>query len=190
LSPQSAPDHATSPVTGVLLLVGITIVLAALLLIICLGFQLPSGDTSAPAIFRITLIRHTNPSGVLDYDSYMVVENSGNTAYDNRKLYAKTYRNGELLPCLIPTLNGNDFLPTHHYGIQTLGGFGSHDYLWYPAATIAINYAKGTFHPGDVVQFEVYDRTTNNIISRDTYPDAKKYDTKWFYNYFLNPQAA
>jgi hypothetical protein len=190
LSPQPKPDHATSPVTGIILLIGITIIAAMLVFLLCLGFQMPTGDPSVPAIFIINQIRHVNPQGILDYDSYMVVQNSGKIAYDNRKLYARTYRNGILLPCDIPTMNGHDFLPTHHNGIQTLGGFGSHDFLWYPDATIAINYAKGTFHPGDTVQFDVYDRTTNKLISRDTFPEQKKYDTQWFYNYFLNPQAA
>jgi hypothetical protein len=190
LNPQQTSDHAIAPVTGTILLTGITIIAVILALILCLGFQMPTGDPSVPAIFVINQIRHVNSQGILDYDSYMVVQNSGKIAYDNRKLYARTYRNGVHLPCDIPTMNGHDFLPTAHYGIQTLGGFGSHDFLWYPDATIAINYAKGTFHPGDTVQFDVYDRTTNTLISRDTFPEQKKYDTRWFYNNFLNHQAA
>jgi hypothetical protein len=169
---------------------GTTILIAMLVLLFCLGFRLPTDDISVPAIFVINQIRHVNPQGILDNDSYVVIQNSGKIAYDNRKLYARAYRNGFHIPYDIPTMNGNDFLPTHHYGIQTLGGLGSHDHWWYPGATIAVNYAKGTFHPGDTVQFEVYDRTTNQLISRDIYPEPKKYDTRWFYNYFLNPQAA
>jgi hypothetical protein len=155
---------------GVMLVLAITIVLATLVLLMVL--QLPNlwYDPIVPTVFEITKIRDTNKNGVLDYDSYMVVKNSGKIPYDNRNLYAKTYRNGVPLPCDIPTMNGNDFLPTHHDGIQTLGGFGSHDFLWYPEATISINYAKGTFHPGDIVQFEVYDKATSQIISRDTWP--------------------
>jgi flagellin-like protein len=190
VSLQSEPDRASSPVTGIILLIGITFILAMLVLLMCLGFRLPSGDTSVPAIFVINQIRHVNPYGILDYDSYVVIENTGKIPYDNRNLYARAYRNGEHVPCDIPTMNGNDFLPTHHFGIQKLGGFGSHDFLWYPGATIYIDYTKGTFHPGDIVQFDVYDRTNRTIISRNTYPEQKKYNTQWFYNYFLNPQAA
>jgi len=190
LFPLPRNESATSPVTGMVLLLGITFSLVLLVFLLCLGFRLPQGDTPAPMIFEITGIRHTNPQGVLDNDSYMVVKNTGTISYDNRKLYAKTYRNGVHLPCDIPTMNGKLFLPTHHFGIQTLGGFGSHDFLWYPGATIAINYAKGTFHPGDIVRFEVYDRTTQKILSRDTYPKPGKYDTQWFYDYFLNHQAS
>ena len=170
---------------GVVLLLGITFVLVMLLLLLCLGFRLPAGDSGVPSIFVIDQIRHVNPSGILDYDSYVVIQNTGKIPYDNRKLYAKAYRNGVHIPCDIPTMNGYLFLPTSHFGIQKLGGFGSTDFLWYPGATIYIDYTKGTFRPGDTVQFEVYDRTTGTIISRDTYPRSEKYDTQWFYNHFL-----
>lgn len=182
-------DDASSHPIGVILALAITIVLAALVLLLAL--QLPNlwYDPTVPTVFEITKIRHTNTNGVLDYDSYMVVKNSGSIAYNNRNLYAKTYRNGVPLPCDIPTMNGNDFLPTHHYGIQTLGGFGSHDFLWYPEATISIDYAQGTFHPEDIVQFEVYDRTTHQIISRDTWPHTNEIQEKCMKMY-LNHQGA
>jgi len=172
-----------------MLVLAITIILAALVLLLALQLPNLNYDPTVPTVFEITKIRHTNPSGALDYDSYMVVRNSGKIAYDNRNLYARTYRNGALLPCDIPTMNGNDFLPTHHYGIQTLGGFGSHDFLWYPEATISIDYAQGTFHPGDTVQFEVYDRTTHQIISRDTWPHTDENTEKWMRLYFNHPDA-
>jgi hypothetical protein len=190
LPPPPLSDQASSPVIAIILLISIVFILAMLVLLMCLGFQMPAADTSVPAIFVINEIRHINPQGILDYDSYMVVQNSGKIAYDNRNLYAKTYRNGQLLPCIIPTLNGHDFIPLHPYGIQTLGGLGTHNYFWYPDAMIYIDYSKGTFHPGDTVQFEVYDRTTHELISRDTYPHTTGHDARWFYNYFLNPQAA
>ena len=50
-----------------------------------------------------------------------------------------------------------------------MGGLGTHDFSWYPRNTLYIDYNQGTFHPGDVVTFEVYDRDTNHIISRDTF---------------------
>ena len=147
----------------------ITIVLAALVLLVALQLPDLSYDPTVPTVFEITKIRDIK-NGVLNYDSYMVVKNSGNIAYDNRNLYAKTYRNGVHLPCDIPTMNGHNFIPVHPYGIQTLGGFGSDDFQWVPDATIAIDYSDGTFHPGDIVQFEVYDRKTGQLLSRDTWP--------------------
>jgi len=138
----------------------------------------------------ISSIRHTSDEGILNYNSVMTIRNGGKIPYLNRNLYAKTYCNGVRLICDIPTLNGHDFIPVHPCGIQTLGGLGSRGYYWYPDATIDIDYSQGTFHPSDTVTFEVYDRATGRIISRSVYPEQKKYTTKWFYNYFLNPQAA
>jgi hypothetical protein len=187
---SSENETASSSATGIIILVAITLILAALVLL--MSFQLPNlwNDPTVPTVFEITKIRHTNPYGILDYDSYMTVKNIGNVAYDNRKLYAKTYRNGELLSCTIPTINGHDFIPLHPHGIQTLGGLGTHDFFWNPDAPIYIDYSKGTFHPGDVVQFEVYDKVTNQIISRDTWPHSDAHDVQWFYHYFLSHQAA
>jgi len=160
-------------------MIGVTIILAALFLLQLTQLPALYYKSEVPTIFEITNIRHTNEYGVLNYESYMVIKNIGNTAFDNRKLYAKTDRNGELLPCFIPTLNGNDFIPTHHFGIQTIGGFGTHDFSWYPQAAISVDYSQGTFHPGDIVQFEVYDRDTNQIISRDTWPHTSDNTQKW-----------
>ncbi|PKL65019.1 MAG: hypothetical protein CVV32_05570 [Methanomicrobiales archaeon HGW-Methanomicrobiales-3] len=170
-------------------MIAVTIILAAIVLMQLI--QVPSlyRNPEVPTVFEITLLRHTNPYGVLNYDSYMVVKNVGDRAYDNRKLYAKTYRNGELLPCFIPTLNGNDYIPTHHFGIQNMGGFGTHDFSWYPTATIFVDYSQGTFHPGDIVQFEVYDRDTNQIISRDTWPHTTDSTKKWL-DLLFSHQAA
>ncbi len=162
-------DTGSSALIGILLMVTITIVLAALILLIAIPMPYLH-DASVPSIFTITKIRHDDGHGHTNFDSYMVVKNSGDTAYDNRNLYAKTYRNGVRLPCDIPTMNGHNFIPVHPYGIQTLGGFGSDDFQWYPDALIAIDYSDGTFHPGDIVQFEVYERTTGQLLSRDTWP--------------------
>jgi hypothetical protein len=61
---------------------------------------------------------------------------------------------------------------------------------WYPDQSLWIDFSDGTFGPGDTIRIEVYDSTTGTIISSDTYPEQKKYTTQWFYNYFLNHQAA
>jgi len=127
-------------------------------------------DPEVPAIFKITKIRHTNENGALNYDSYMVVINSGGTGYKNKNLYAKTYRNGIVLDCVISTINGQKFIDgTHHFGVQNLAGFGAKGATWYPNAMIWIDYKDKTFHPGDEITFEVFDNTTNQIISRHMY---------------------
>ncbi|MGA2917054.1 hypothetical protein [Methanoregula sp.] len=176
-------EAAESPL-GAILAVMITIVLA--LLVLLMALQLPNlwYDPTVPTIFEITKIGHTDQDGILDYDSYMVVMNTGDTTYDNRKLCAKTYRNGVHLPD-IPTMNGHDLIsPLHPYGIWKMGGVGSDDFSWYPGAGIFIYYSKGTFHPGDSMQFDVYDRTSNQLISRDTYPHTNENQEKMMRLYF------
>jgi len=165
--PAGRRQEAASPALGVILLLAITLILAVLVLLM---FRLPYlYDSSVPAIFKITTIRHTNEHGALNYDSYMVVMNTGSTGYRNGNLYGVIYRNGEDLGWRIETFNGHNFIPTHHYGIQTLGGAGSQGTTWYPAEMIFIDFRDGTFHPGDLVAFEVYDNTTRQIISRHSY---------------------
>ncbi len=165
--PRRNPE-ASSPVIGVILMLVVTFILAALvlLLMVHLPYQY---DESIPAIFKITKIRHVNENGVMKFDSYMVVKNTGTTGYVNLNLYALSYRNGKLLECSITTMNGYAYIPTHHYQIQTLGGPGSQGRIWDPNELISINYKDGTFHPGDVVTFDVYDVVTQQIISRHTY---------------------
>jgi len=189
-SPLTKSDCASSPVIGVIMMLGIVFILFILVLLLCLDVHLPESDGNVPEIFVISQIRHTSDEGVLNYNSLMTVLNHGKSPYDNRKLFAKTYRNGVRLTCDIPTLNGHDFIYVHPCGIQWMGDLGSHNYYWYPNTPIKINYAQGTFHPGDTVMFEVYDRATGKIVSRSTYPEQKKYTTQWFYNHFLNPQSA
>jgi len=127
-------------------------------------------DNSVPATFQITKIRHVNEHGYRNYDSYVVIMNTGTAGYKNRNLYAKTYRNGVELNCRIPTMNGHDFIDgAPHYDVQNLAGLGAEGSTWYPTASIWIDYEDHTFHPGDRVMFEVYDNTTKRIISRHTY---------------------
>jgi len=102
-----------------MLMLAVTFLLAllVLLLIPAMPYQY---DPSVPAIFKIINIRHEP-----NFDSYMVVMNTGTSGYLNRNLYAMTYRNGKLLPSSISTMNGYAFISTHHYGVQTFGGPGS-----------------------------------------------------------------
>ncbi|MFA6226706.1 MAG: archaellin/type IV pilin N-terminal domain-containing protein [Methanoregula sp.] len=153
---------ATSPVIGGILTIAITIILALLVLLL---FHMPSHawqDNDVPAIFKITQITHGT-----HLDSFMVVKNTGSIGYKNQNLYAKTYKNGIPLDCIISTMNGHDFISSHHFGIQNIKGMSGQ--TWYSDLAISINYKDWTFHPGDVVTFEVYDTTTDQIIARHTY---------------------
>jgi hypothetical protein len=162
-------DVAASSTIGIVLMVSITIILAALLLHL-INFLPHMYDDRVPAIFQITKVRHTSETGKLNYDSYVVVMNTDTRGYKNQNLFAKTYRNGVELSCRIPTMNGHDFIDgAHHYDVQRLAGVGAEGKTWYPAASLYIDYEDYTFQPGDIMMLEVYDNTTKRILSRHTY---------------------
>jgi hypothetical protein len=196
LSPPSAPDHATSPVTGVLLLIGITIILVMLVLLLCLGFRLPVGETSIPAVFKITKITYTPDSNGINSVGLVTISNTDSINYRNRYLKVITYVNGNLADCNIPTLNNDWFCTLNHNGVSRLWGVGTwgnrnfQTSVWPAGSDISIEYKKGRLHPGDRVTLEFVDTRTNQIISSDTYPHTTERDVQWFYNYFLNPQSA
>jgi len=170
LSPIPRNTDAISPVIGVILNVGITVILALLVLLL---FQMPNfawQDTPVPVIFKITNIRHVNEYGVLNYDSHMILIHTGTIDYQNRNLMAKILKNGVPLNFVIATLNGYEYIAhAHTQGIQTMRGPGCSQNLWTPGEMIVIDFNHKTFRPGDNVTFEVYDNTTKQIISRDTY---------------------
>jgi hypothetical protein len=196
LSLQKEPDRAGSHVIGIALMTIISIILAAIMLLICLGFHLPCGDDQVPVIFKIMNVDHTDETGKMIRKSYLVLKNIDKKSYLNRYLSVKLYVNDKETNLLLPTLNGDASCNVHHYGFQNIGGLGTHGEMnkgtgrWYPDQTIWIDFNNGMFGPGDTIRIEVYDGSTGKIISRDTYPAPKKYTTQWFYNHFLNPQSA
>lgn len=170
LSLHPGHDDATSPVTGLILNIGITIILAALVLLL---FQMPNfalQDAAVPEIFKIDSIRHVDEYGQLNYDSRMVLIHTGSVDYQNRNLMGKILKNAVPLNFGIATLNGYDYINyAHTQGVHIMGGQGCSGDLWTPGEMIYIEFSHGTFHPGESVTFEVFDNTTNHIISRHTY---------------------
>ena len=189
------PDRAGSPFIGIALMTVITILLAALVLLLCLGFHILQAD-EVPDIFKIVNVNHHDKNGKMDYNSYVTLRNIGRKSYLNRYLFVKLFVNGIPAHANLPTLNGYAFCSSDHTGIKNIGGLGVKGNMnyatsrWYEGQEIFIDFNDGTFRPNDTIRLEVYDSTTGKIISRDTYPPEKKYSVKWFYNRFLNPQAA
>ena len=151
-------------------MVAITIVLALLVLLL---FHLPALDydmTPIPAIFTITNIFHDDEiTGVMNYDSRMILLHTGTISYNNGDLKAKLFKNDQPVSCVIETLNGNDFISTVHLGVQWIGGAGCSGAMWAPGEMTAIDFTDGTFHPGDSVQIDIVGNSTNQIISRHVY---------------------
>jgi hypothetical protein len=168
LAAQHTSLDATSQTTGTILMVVITLILAALVLaMLWLPPLFIPGDV--PATFQITSVLHTNEHGVLNYDSRVVLLNTGTTNYPNKYLRAIFLKNGKPVNSRIQTMNGHDFISTAHFGVQTMGGTGSQGIFWGPGERIALDFTDGTFHPGDIISAEIYDTTTNLLISRHAY---------------------
>jgi len=196
LTPLSEPDRASSPVLGIVLLIAITVILALLVLLMCNGFLMPRGDQSVPIIFKIASITFIPDSDRVNVRGFVTLTNTQSVNYRNRYLKVITYVNGRDANCNIPTLNNDLFCTLNHngvwhlYGVGTQGNRNNPISVWPGHSDISIEYKKGMLHPGDTVTLEFIDTRTNQIISRDTWPEPEQYDTQWFYNYFLNQGAA
>jgi hypothetical protein len=142
------------------------IVLAMLLMLPALAW----GVDEVPAIFKITSITHTDEKTLaMNYDSRVVVQNTGATPYQNADLMAKFFKNDDPVRCTISTLHGEDFIPTHHYGIQTISGEGCKGVTWLPGERVAFDFTDRTFFPGDLVRVEISDVITGEILSIHSY---------------------
>lgn len=169
---DTGKENAASDSLGTILMVAITIIIAALLLIICLGFLLfPDFRISAiPEIFVITSVIHVDDeTHHMNYDSRLIVKNAGTQSFKNAGLSATIYRNGKPQGCIISTLNGHDFISTVHYGVQWIGYAGVDGETWLPGEMSAIDLTDGTFRPGDVAQLDIIDKSTGEVISRHVY---------------------
>ncbi|MDI6718814.1 MAG: type IV pilin [Methanomicrobiales archaeon] len=163
-------EDADSHSLATILLIAITILLALLVLLL---FHLPALEWSSgiPAIFVITSIHHESElyPHSLNYDSRIILRHSGSQEMKNDDLEAKIYKNGIPLRCNISTLNGHNFIGTHHYGVQWIGGSGCQGVFWSPGETLIIDLTDGTIRPGDTIRVDVLERSGKRVISRHTY---------------------
>jgi len=160
-------DQAVSPVIGVILMVVLVILLAALLL---LSIQLPSFEfpPKDPSFIEIRRFYHEDEKGRLNYDSRVTLYHNGTEELDNSKLKAEFYCNGKKLAAVIDTMNGHEFITTHHQGVQTMGGLGCTGITWSPGEKIIIDFSDGTFHPRDQVRVDIFMKTSGVLVSRYT----------------------
>ena len=148
-------------------MVAITIILASL---VYLMFQFPNMEIFKPPSFlEITNVYSTNEAGIANYDSRVLLYHHGTEQLENDRLTALFYVNDQKLNSRISTMNGHNFIPTVHIGIQTMGGSGCTGAWWDPGEQIMIDFTDGTFHPGDNIRFEVYQKPSGTLISSYTY---------------------
>ena len=60
-------------------------------------------------------------------------------------------------------------MSTVHLGVQWIGRAGCSGDTWLPGEIGVFDLTDGTFHPGDTVQLDIIDKTTDEIISRHIY---------------------
>ena len=162
---QYLNNEAVSQPVAVLLLVAITVILAALVLLL---IHLPSFDLgmiATPSIFQILGVYHQDEQGRINYDSRVILINNGKNPFENKNLKAEFFRNGKKIPVVIETMNGDLFISTHHQGVQTMGGLGCSGTTWLPQEKISIDFSDGTFHPGDRIRIEVIEKPSGKLVS-------------------------
>lgn len=162
-------EHALSHTHAALLMTAITVILAAILLLMLLS-MIPSWSWAEPELppIIITGVLHTSgETGQMTYASRVFLVNNGSTVYENDRLRAVFYRDGERART-VSTLNGYLLIPTHHYGVRYLKGPGCRTLYWNPGEEIEVDLADKTFVPGVMVTVEIEDKRTEKVISKHT----------------------
>jgi hypothetical protein len=162
-------EDANSHTTAVLFMVGITILLAALVVLL---FQIPAMDFLGQQlpVFEIRSVDSTDEiTGTLNYDSRVRFVHNGTENYQNDRMKAVFFKNGGQWSCVIETLSGAHFIPSHHHGVQWMGGSGCSGTLFTPGEQVVIDFTDGTFRPGDTVRMDIMDKDTERILSTHSF---------------------
>ncbi len=175
MKPPDRNDRAISPVHGVLILIAVTIIVAAILLVLLLGLipniEWPPVPPPPPPLIILAVFHESDeyPHAV-NYDSRVILYHNGTEPYENDRLTARFFRNGAAIsPCVIETLHGESFIPTHHYGVEKMWGSGCCDDYWNPGEKIGIDFTDGTIRPEDLITVGIFDRDTGEKVSRHSY---------------------
>ena len=122
--------------------------------------QMPKfSDELAPPLIEVTSVLHTTASGSTQQASRIFIRNTHSVEYKNRDLMAEFYKNNKKLYARIYTLHGVGFIPTHHFGVSTIGGAGCRDDYFSPGEEIEINLKDGYYAPGDLVELRIYQKS-------------------------------
>jgi hypothetical protein len=163
---RGADAGGVTPVQGVILMVAVTVVLAAIVLAAL--FWLPHlCDPFPPTVFRVLAVHHQNEAGTaLNYDSRVLMENAGSERYLNGDLAARFYADDVPLNCVVETLHGADFVPTHHNGVERMQGQGCSGLHWDPGERILVDLRDGSYRPGQVARLDIVDKNEGCVVSR------------------------
>ncbi len=148
-------------------MVALTIILAALLLLILLG-MIPSWSWAKPAQppIIITDVIHTSAeTGKLTHASRVFLLNNGSVSYMNDDLKAVFYKNDQPI-VTVETLNGHLLINSHHYGVRYIKGEGCRTRYWNPGEEMEVDLSDGTINPGAKVAVKIIDKKTGKVISK------------------------
>jgi len=153
-------DEADSSSHGNILLVAIVIIAGVLLLAFLLGFLnfFPGDDSLAPPIIQIIGVNHGTK-----FESQVTIRSFVKEDLENDKLRAKIFVNDEELLACIYSLNGHNFIPTHHYGVKYIGGSGCKGLYFSYKESIVIDLKNGYIKPGDEVVLYIYQKYDGDI---------------------------
>lgn len=160
-------DDGVSPVISEILLVAVTVILAAIVAASLFGLFSDSISTSEPPeILKITSISHYSDSDKLTYAGIITLKNIGYEEIWNREHGMYISVNGDRTRAVIETICSSDFIATHHYGVRLIKGAGPQGDVWESGAVGVIDLSDKMIQAGDLVTVEVYRLDTEEIISR------------------------
>jgi len=160
-------DRALSNTHATLLMVAITVILAVLVLLMALA-MIPSWSWAEPSLppIVITGISHASKeTGKLTYASRVFLLNNDSTVYENDRLQAVFYRDGQRAGT-VQTLNGHLLISSHHDGVKYVEGEGCRSPYWNPGEEMVVDLTDSTLVPGVMVTVEIVDKPTGSVISK------------------------
>jgi hypothetical protein len=166
-------------------MVAITVILAALLLAYLMGlFWFESGcECNPPPLIKITMINNEKTSAGR-YKSIVTVQNTASYSFPNDDLRLELLIDGKKSREVL-TLNGHNFIASHHYGVQTIGGFGTQTKDMVPKSFITINFSDNTIYPNELVTVRIYQMGKENGFFLDSKAILdKKCRNDWAMAYF------
>jgi hypothetical protein len=149
-------------------MVAITVILAAFLLAYLMGlFWFESGcECTPPSLIKITMINNEKASSG-KYKSIVTIKNTASYSIPNDDLRLELLINGKKSR-EVSTLNGHNFIAAHHYGVQTIGGLGTHNQDMIPNSLITIDFADNTIYPDELVTVQIYQKGKGDTFFLDS----------------------
>ncbi|MEN6342161.1 MAG: type IV pilin [Methanospirillum sp.] len=163
-------DDALSPLVGIVLMVAVTVILAAIILAL-LSWLPHLCDPFPPSVIKIEEIHDYNEAGTkLTYASRVLLRNFGTKDLPNRQITGAFYSDGKRVQCTMKSFHGEDYPDGfHRSGFKTMGGEGCRGLTWEAGASVLIDFNERTFMPGQTVRVDIIDSGTGCVISSDSF---------------------